>query len=167
MDTVTGAGAVRSAVPADAEAIAEVHVACWREAYAHVLSPAFLAALDVDARCLQWARRLANPDPDRLVVVAVTDDRIVGLALSGRSRDTPPVRELQLDALYVLADQHGTGLGQALLDAALGGRPAALWTAEDNPRARAFYTRNGFTPDGARKIEPWLEDLAEVRLARW
>lgn len=40
------------------------------------------------------------------------------------------------------------------------------WTAEDNPRARAFYARNGFTPDGARKVEPSWEDLAEVRLVR-
>jgi len=38
--------------------------------------------------------------------------------------------------------------------------------AQDNPRARAFYARNGFTPDGARKVEPSWEDLTEVRLVR-
>ena len=45
----------------------------------------------------------------------------------------------------------------------LGGRPAYLWVLEDNLRARRFYERNGFTPDGARKkFEPL--DAWEVRL---
>ncbi len=160
-----GVGLVRVAVPADAPALGDVHVACWREAYAHLFSPAFLAALDVDERRQQWARRLAGPGPGQ-ALVAVADGRIVGLAWSGPSRDEPPVRELELSDLYLLAAQHGTGLGQALLDAALGNRPASLWTAEDNPRAVAFYARNGFTADGARKVEPSWEDLAEVRLVR-
>ena len=158
-------GSVRVAVPADAPALGDVHVACWREAYAHLFSPAFLAALDVDDRREQWARRLADRGPDR-GLVAVVDERIVGFAWTGPSRDEPPVRELELSGLYLLAAWHGTGLGQALLDAALGDRPASLWTAEDNPRAVAFYARNGFTPDGARKVEPSWEDLAEVRLTR-
>ncbi|MCS6582511.1 GNAT family N-acetyltransferase [Curtobacterium citreum] len=38
---------------------------------------------------------------------------------------------------------------QALLDTVLADRPASLWVAADNPRAHAFYRRNGFTPDGA------------------
>ena len=61
---------------------------------------------------------------------------------------------------------HGSGTGQALLDAAVGDRPAFLWTAEDNPRAQAFYRRNGFIADGARKIEPEWENLAEIRMVR-
>ena len=76
------------------------------------------------------------------------------------------MRELELNGLYLLTAQHGTGLGPALIDAALGDRPASLWMAEDNPRAVAFYGRNGFTPDGARKVEPSWEDIAEVRLTR-
>lgn len=160
-----GTGSVRVAVPADASVLGEVHVACWREAYAHLFSPEFLGALDVDDRREQWARRLASHGPGR-TLVAVVDERVVGLAWAGRSRDEPPVREIQLSGLYLLAAQHGTGLGQALLDAALGDRPASLWTAEDNPRAVAFYARNGFTPNGARKVEPSWEDLAEVRLTR-
>ncbi len=87
-------------------------------------------------------------------------------AWTAPSRDEPPVRELELVGLYLLAAHHGTGLGQDLLDAALGERPASLWMAEDNPRAVAFYARSGFTPDGARKVEPSWEDLAEVRLVR-
>lgn len=42
--------AVRAAVPQDVEVIAACHIACWREAYTHLLSPEFLAALDPVAR---------------------------------------------------------------------------------------------------------------------
>lgn len=99
-------------------------------------------------------------------LVAVADEQVVGLAWTAPSRDAPPVRELELVGLYLLADHHGTGLGQALLDAALGNQAASLWMAQDNPRARAFYARNGFTPDGAGKVEPSWENLIEVRLVR-
>lgn len=162
---MVGVGEVRPAVPEDAPALGDIHVACWREAYAELFSPAFLAVLDVDQRRQQWARRLATPGPGQYLV-AVIDERVVGLAWTAPSCDTPRVRELELVGLYVLAAYHGTGLGQALLNAALGNRPASLWMAQDNPRARAFYIRNGFTPDGASKVEPSWEDLIEVRLVR-
>ena len=60
---MTAVGSVRVALPEDAPVLGDVHVACWREAYAHVFSPAFLAALDVDDRRQQWARRLAGHGP--------------------------------------------------------------------------------------------------------
>ncbi len=162
---MVGVGEVRLAVPEDAWALGNIHVACWREAYAHLFSPAFLAALDVDQRRRQWAERLAAPGPGQYLV-AVGDQRVVGLAWTAPSCDKPPVRELELVGLYLLAAHHGAGLGRALLDAAVGNRPASSWMAQDNPRARAFYARNGFTPDGARKVEPSWEDLTEVRLVR-
>ena len=53
------------------------------------------------------------------------------------------------------------------LDAACGTEPVSLWVAEDNPRAHRFYTRNGFTLDGASHTEPFLgETLTEVRFVR-
>jgi hypothetical protein len=33
----------------------------------------------------------------------------------------------------------------------IGDAPAYLWSAEDNPRAQAFYLRNGFGDDGTRR----------------
>lgn len=162
---MSGAVEVRAAMPADAAALAVAHVACWRQAYAHLLSEDFVAALDIEQRQQAWARRLTTPGPERHVVAAV-GEQVVGFGSVGPSADTPPVRELELVGLYLLADHHGGGLGQALLDATIGTGPASLWMAEDNPRARAFYIRNGFAPDGARKVETAWENLSEVRLLR-
>jgi GNAT superfamily N-acetyltransferase len=99
-------------------------------------------------------------------VVAEADGAVVGFAQAVPSRDDPPVRPLELASLYLRAALHGSGLGQALLDAAVGDRPASLWVAEVNPRARRFYERNGFVPDGARQVLGAWEGLIEVRLVR-
>jgi GNAT superfamily N-acetyltransferase len=90
----------------------------------------------------------------------------VGFAQAVPSRDDPPVRSLELATLYLRAAQHGSGLGQALLDAAVGDRPTSLWVVEANARARRFYERNGFTADGAREVLESWEGLVEVRLVR-
>jgi RimJ/RimL family protein N-acetyltransferase len=58
-------------------------------------------------------------------------------------------------------------VGQQLLDAALRReQPAELWVFRDNPRARAFYQRNGFVPDGATCTEERFPDLVEIRMVR-
>jgi len=44
--------------------------------------------------------------------------------------------------------------------------PAQLWVAKANARARAFYARNGFAPDGVEFADPHHDDLVEVRLVR-
>lgn len=48
----------------------------------------------------------------------------------------------------------------------MGDGPAQLWVARDNPRAYAFYRRNGFRPDGAEQVMPEAEGFVEVRLVR-
>jgi ribosomal protein S18 acetylase RimI-like enzyme len=157
---------VRAAIPQDARAIGAVHMQCWREAYSHLVSERFLQQQTPEQAAERWAQALGTPTEGRTVHVGTVDDRVVGFASSGPSRDEPPVRDLQLWAIYLLADHHGSGLGQRLLDAVLGDRPASLWMAKDNPRALAFYRRNGFAPDGMEKIEASWENLHEIRLVR-
>ncbi len=41
-----------------------------------------------------------------------------------------------------------------------------LWVASENPRAIAFYRRNGFPLDGAQKIEKQWENMESVRMVR-
>jgi hypothetical protein len=49
----------------------------------------------------------------------------------------------------------------------LGDSPASLWIANDNPRARAFYERNRFEPDGVTKLGPLAgTQVLEARLVR-
>jgi ribosomal protein S18 acetylase RimI-like enzyme len=98
-------------------------------------------------------------------VARAPDARIVGFISVGPSRDEDAPTPDELYAINLLSEVHGTGLAQELLDQGLGDRDATLWMAEDNPRARRFYVRNGFVPEGARKEHP-RSGVPEIRMVR-
>ena len=156
-------GLVRPARREDAPGVAACHVACWREAYAHLLDPEFLAGFDSPERGRRWAAHLTAPGST--TAVAPAGEEVVGFARTGPSRDEPPVTALELQALYLRAEHHGSGLADRLLEAVAGSRPASLWVFADNPRARAFYAKHGFVPEGSRRPDPLL-GIAELRLVR-
>ena len=78
----------------------------------------------------------------------------------------------ELYTLYVAPAHWSTGVGRALTDAALDGLRAAgyrrvvLWTLTDNARARRFYDKAGFAPDGAINILDGLGNVEELRYVR-
>lgn len=139
---------VRAPREGDAEAIAAVHVACWRESYARVMPAVVLDGLDVAERTERWRERITAPQERHPSLVATADGEIVGFASVGPSRDDPPDPPVELYAMYLLAAHQGSGLAQRLITAVLGDQRASLWVLADNPRAQAFYSRNGFRPDG-------------------
>jgi len=144
---------VRPAVEADAGAVASVHVQAWREAYAHLLPAATLDALDVAERATAWAAIIRARTR---VWIAERGGMTVGWASTGPGREEGAPADLELEGLYVLRSEYGSGAGRALLEAAIGNAAAYLWVAAENPRARRFYERSGFVADGTR---------AEKRLA--
>lgn len=157
---------LRRAVPGDAPSCANVHHTSWVETYSALLPASHWETDTLERRTETWHRWLEG---GTAVTVAESGEQIIGFAIAGAGRPTgahAPVRDRELFSLYVLAAHHGGGAGQVLLEAVLPeGVPAQLWVAEENPRARRFYARNGFAPDGARFRDETL-DLAEVRLVR-
>jgi len=157
---------VRSATAADAEAIAAVQRHGWQVAYRDIF-PAEELAQGGFVQLERWRARLADPPPGWAVFVAERDGAVVGFAAVGPSRDERGIGELY--AIYVDPDAWSTGAGRALIDQCeeqLSGDygDATLWVLEDNPRARAFYERAGWLPDGAGKAEErWGVRAPEVR----
>jgi ribosomal protein S18 acetylase RimI-like enzyme len=155
---------------ADAEELAWVHVRAWREAYGGLLPERFYDDAARERCRVMWSGLLAGEDAGQRVRVARRQGRIVGFVRHGPAAEHhghQPQRDEQLYALYVLSSCYGHGVGQALLDQALGGRPAQLWVAKDNARARRFYARNGFAADGTEQVDPDLDGLVEMRMVRW
>ncbi|MBV8259274.1 MAG: GNAT family N-acetyltransferase [Actinobacteria bacterium] len=159
---------VRPARVEDAAALAEIHVRTWQAAYEHVFGAERLATIDLERRVGQWQRWLAEPQPHWRVFAAAEDERVVGFSWLGESRTAADEGELY--AIYVLPESWGSGPGPALMAATLealredGFRGALLWVLEDNPRARRFYEREGWTTDGTRREEEFLGvEVAEVR----
>ena len=155
-----GPGPVRRAGPEDAEQIAVVHVRSWQGAYRGLLPQDYLDGLDPADRVERWRRILERGDwPAAGTIVAVRDGRVSGFAAFGPTRDADAgqVRVGEVNAIYVLPEAWGTGLGRALMTAALsrlaaaGGQEATLWVLEANARARRFYACAGWAADGCVK----------------
>ena len=153
----------------DAHQIAELHVATWREAYAHLLPDGFFTEEHCQNRRQMWTHILRNPREEWSVRIAESRGQIIGFAFAGPSfgqEGQALPRDRQLFSLYVAAAFHGTGTGQALLDATTGDGPAMLWVARDNPRAVAFYRRNGFDFDGTEQADPGAPGIVDARMVR-
>ena len=158
---------IRPARPEDAAAVAAVHVRTWQAAYESVFGAERLAVLDdqLPRRVERWERVLREEGG---VWVAEEDGRIVGFVSVGPEREDPTLGELY--AIYVLPKAWGSGAGTALMEEAVGalrdgyGGEAVLWVLEDNPRARRFYEREGWSLDGGRKTDTFLGvEVSEVR----
>ncbi|GAC1605951.1 MAG: GNAT family N-acetyltransferase [Pseudarthrobacter sp.] len=158
---------LRQATPEDAMAVVLFHTIAHEESYGHLLSPEFFRDRRASIRERAERRRphLAVAEP-RIIAVD-GDNHIVGLADAGPGRDDPGPENLELYAIFTLRDTYGTGLGAALLRAAVGDSPAYLWVLRDNSRAQAFYRKHGFRPDGAAGLLPpeW-EELPQIRMVR-
>lgn len=157
---------IRAPEPDEAEQLADLHLRTWSETYGGIFPPSAWGQEARAHRRAMWEAICSHPRPADRFAVAEGDGDLIGIAGSGASLDDPSVRERQLFFVYLLATQHGSGAGQALLDAVLGDDPASLWVLEGNSRARAFYERNGFVVDGARQGTGFDTGGEEVRMVR-
>ncbi|MBS0662581.1 MAG: GNAT family N-acetyltransferase [Verrucomicrobia bacterium] len=160
---------VRRATPADARAIAEVHVASWQSAYRGLFPDSVLDNLSVAERERMWAARLVEP---ATIWVAGPSGQISGFvyACPSRDADTPPPAFGEIAALYVHPAAWGTGCGRALCQAALAhfreapAQSVIVWALSGNRAARRFYESQGFvTDDGRRDITLFNVTQPEVR----
>jgi L-amino acid N-acyltransferase YncA len=155
---------VRAARVDDAVGIARVHIQAWRETYARLVEPGELDELSEERRAERW--RATLNDGRATVRVAEVDGEVIGFACVSSAADDAP-RPLVLESIYLLDRHHGSGVGQALLDAALGDSPAFLFVADDNPRATRFYERNRFVFDGASEEYPLVRTpIRSLRMVR-
>lgn len=150
--------AIRDAVPEDASAVAEVHVATWRTAYRGLLPDDFLDGLDPFRGESVWHRVIGRPGHP--VYVATDGRQIVGFCSLVRSRDADAADAVgEIPAIYVLPAAWRRGWGSRLLTAtlehaaAMTFREVTLWVLDTNAPARAFYEKHRFELDGGRKQE--------------
>jgi ribosomal protein S18 acetylase RimI-like enzyme len=103
-------------------------------------------------------------DPDRAVLAARDDRRIVGYAMLIRGipndddvQQAVTLRPaVELSKMYVLPDCHGAGVSAALMTAALNqatdlaAKSVWLGVNQHNQRAQRFYAKHGFTINGTK-----------------
>lgn len=164
---------VREARPADARAIAAIHVRAWREGYRDLLPAAVLRRLSIARREAFWRKTLHDRAAEMLV--AEEQGRLLGWIVVGRSRDADATASTgELWAINVDPPAWGRGAGRALWRAGAerlrAGRfsTVTLWVLADNRRARRFYESLDFAVDGdaQKHFEMGGVQLVEVRMRR-
>jgi ribosomal protein S18 acetylase RimI-like enzyme len=159
---------IRPALPGDAEAMADVFIQAWRQAYPGVVPAAVLADLD-HHQTARWLAGLIARRPEGETDVGELGGRVIGFVRYGTVPGEPASG--YVFGLYVDPAAAGQGAGRALLRHAEqrlaedGCTTVALHVFEANERARRLYTRAGFHPDGSTRVEPEYQ-ATEVRLVK-
>lgn len=158
---------IRPATVADVDSLSSILATAWRETYGGILPDALVAERsDPSNQSRYWKRQFAT---DAGIWLGELDGTPVGLALA---RETPqalespqpgPPRDLELKLCYTLQISHGSGLSHALINAAIGDRPAWLWMLDGNDRAEAFYGKHGFHREDPWFTRVWGEPFGEAR----
>ncbi|WP_406275890.1 GNAT family N-acetyltransferase [Streptomyces sp. NBC_00191] len=165
---------VRDLTLEDVEAVATIRVRGWQFAYDGLMPASYLDAMSVEEDAARRREFLTKGGGVMTNVVAEQDGEVVGWGCFGQSRDeSQPAGVSELYAIYVLPERVSTGVGRALMDE-LTGRAEAdgfermlLWVLKENDRARRFYGKAGFAPDGAEeRFEVAGVEVPEVRYAR-
>ncbi|WRS30881.1 GNAT family N-acetyltransferase [Actinomycetaceae bacterium MB13-C1-2] len=157
---------IRTPEPSDVAGLADLLVQAWNKAYRGLIPDTVLDDPHAwSRRHRMWSIMLAEADPERRIALAERSGKIVGVGVSQPSEEDPKIRSLSI--LYVLANEYGTGTGQVLFDAVIyPDEPSDLWVAEPNPRAQAFYRKNGFVDGKTRTSEHWgIKEKQMMRLA--
>lgn len=153
---------LRDARRGDELAVAAVHVRSWQEAYRGLMPDDYLDALDPRDRAAAYTFEPAVPAAPTTVLAVGEEDGeevVLGFATFCPSRDEDALGLGEIVALYVDPGRHQGGVGRLLMAEArrrlveAGFTEGLLWVLDGNARAAGFYEREGWVPDGARRVE--------------
>ena len=144
---------IRKVLPTDDfDAISHIYASSWKNAYKGIVPQTYLDMMPDN----RWSHFLEqNPEKS---VVALKGNAYVGTASFCLARDEEMAGWGELASIYLLPEHFGKGVGRPLLEAAiaelraLGCNKFYLWVLEENPRARAFYEKNGFVTSQEKKL---------------
>jgi GNAT superfamily N-acetyltransferase len=163
---------IRPAEPADALAVASVHVRAWQAAYRTLLPQDYLDQLRPEDRAERYD--FSHQDPLKpYTMVACDGNAILAFATTMPCRDEDLAHYGELCALHADPLHWGRGIGVALIAAARvhlaqrGFQHACLWVLKGNTRAARFYEIDGWAADGKHKTETvWGVTVQDFRYCR-
>lgn len=143
------------AKPEDAEQIVQVQREAWLATYpneAYGITYDNVAAIDFTSpeRIVSWQKHIKN-DTDRAYWIAKVSSQVVGYCVARAAAGIEPGR---LQAIYLLPEFQGKGIGKLLMQTAIG------WLGQDvditldvaayNAAAIGFYEKLGFVKTGVK-----------------
>jgi ribosomal protein S18 acetylase RimI-like enzyme len=132
----------------DYRAIAALHADNWKRTYRGILSDNYLDNEVDDDRIKRWYQRFLAPADNQFVVVATSEDAIIGFCCVYLDND--PTFGALIDNLHVSPDLQKSGIGKTLVQAVAKQVSAHanlkkmyLWVYESNHNARIAYEKMG------------------------
>jgi diamine N-acetyltransferase len=165
---------IRSAVPADAAALAEFGAQSFYDSFAVDNRPEDIAAYIAAAFNPQiQAEEIA--DPSSVFLIAEIENEMAGYARVKEGRPPASItgdRPIELVRIYAGKAYIGQGIGPALMQACLeiarerGCKTMWLGVWERNPRAIAFYRKWGFIEVGTQTFQLGSDLQTDVVMQR-
>lgn len=151
---------VAVATPDDVEGMQEIFYRGWLATYPNTEHGITVDDVEdrfkdrySDERLAKRRNHIASPPPGETTLVAKLERQVVGLCQVVKHADRN-----QIEAIYVLPEYHGRGIGTALwweaqryVDLL---RPIFVEVAIYNAQAIAFYKKLGFEDTGKRMVDP-------------
>jgi RimJ/RimL family protein N-acetyltransferase len=140
---------LRTATSADALTLLAIQREASLAAFPHIFPPGEYP-FPSEQVLRRWQEQLAASDAR--VLIAERNRHPVGTAAYGPGR---------FDQLWVVPSEWGSGLSQVVYDEVLrgltelGAGVCRLWVLAENHRARKFYERRRWRPDGRRMRTPY------------
>jgi RimJ/RimL family protein N-acetyltransferase len=154
---------IRTANPADAAALADLHIRSARQGFRHIF-PADAPAPSKDALTDDWTAWLwSDPSLVREATVIERNGRIVGVIVTGLDHSSDPTFG-RLTRAYVDPEVWGSRVAQLMFNAAIGRlggigcTRAVTWIMAPNHRARKTVEHLGMQLTGKR--QPTCEKAA-------
>lgn len=159
---------IRPGAESDAEAVATLHTASWRTAYASIMPESYLNGALADDHKALWHGRLTAERSAGDLFIAESDAEILGLIYLIPSADG----RVLIDNLHVRPALERGGIGTLLLRhgfdwaaAEYPDRQVYLEVLEANTPAIAFYKRHGGRPGEPRTAHfPQGFDVQELEI---
>lgn len=137
---------IRQMTPGDADGKGYVHWKSWQETYPGLIDAGYLSS-----HTLKKCQEIAHNRPEN-TIVAELGGKVVGFSCYRPCRDANTVDCGEVQAIYVLKEAQGLGIGRALMAAAIanlnGCTDIILWVLQGNDHAIGFYEHCGFRFDG-------------------
>ncbi len=132
----------------EAEAMAELHVQCWREAYVDYVPLDLMNSFSAQKQLPMWQAVLGQANT--MVKAAYLQEKPIGFIIAGPTREQHiENQDGHISALYIAEKCYRRGIGRALLAqaaihwAADGGKNLTVGVLAQNAPARRFYEALG------------------------
>lgn len=165
---------IRPARLGDASRLSDFEIRCFCETFGPANTPEDVTAHIASHFTPEHQEREIRSGTMRTLVVEAGDEFIAYSLI----RSVPPpasvtgAAPIELERIYVASTWHGQGVAAALMDAtleaarSLGGRTIWLSVWEHNPRAIAFYKKQGFVEVGRAHFWVGSDRQNDILVAR-